>query len=115
MRLWGKVIVCGIDYKVYFTSQDITPQLRGLDGLADMNAGIIYLAECDNPTRSLDTLVHELLHTIFEASGLAQHLRQNLKKGVKISDFEEQLIRILTPSLIVTLKSAGLMSRKSVK
>jgi len=111
----GKVQVCGLDYSIKVSNGDETPALKGNEGITDYATCTIFLSDTLPETRALDTLVHEIIHAIFEASGADNYLKTKWRKGIKGAEVEEHLIRLLTPALITSFRSAGLLSRKKVR
>lgn len=104
-----------MSYDLRFRKTENDPGLVDCDGYTDCTNGVIVIAEELTETRARDALVHELLHAIFDGQGVASYLKTLLKRGVKYEDAEENLIRSLTPAIITSFRSAGLLSRKKIK
>lgn len=107
--------ICGLKYRVLFRNEDTDPGMKGNWGYFNAETQTITLHPDNLETRALDTLVHEIMHAIFDAQGIETYLSTQLKKGCKVKEAEEQIIRLLTPALITSLRSAGLLSRKQIK
>ena len=100
----ARVDVCGQVYDII-----VDPKLK-LDGEASFEDGQIVL----KPSaywRMVDTLLHELLHGLIDASGLGWQMRRRLKMSLaQWREFEETfIVRPMTPALLATLKSAGML------
>lgn len=96
------VDVCGQEYEIV-----VDPNLK-IDGECSFSENIIRIKPGMAFWRSMDTILHELLHAIFDASGLGWTMRQRLKMSkAEWHKFEEDfIIRPMTPALLSTLKSA---------
>lgn len=111
------VDICGVEYRVEFRSEEQDPFVKNKEGYGDVDKGVLVIHQdyAANPTRARDVLLHEMLHQIANVTGLHHYLETKLKKGVKITEVEEIMIRLLTPALITSLRSAGLLSKKQIK
>lgn len=111
MKKLFKVDVCGISYQILAASpKELWKIAEGVDveGYTDPSKAEIYMVSTVPDGRYNDTLLHELQHAIFEASGLSSQLQELLGLNDNaIHNLEEVIIRIYTPALHTTLRSAG--------
>lgn len=113
MKKWKNVNICGIKYTLYFSNSEETPELKNNDACTISGIAHIYIQEDLPKERLNDILLHEVLHAILEDSGLLYWLQHATgKKGKKLFQFEEQLIRSLTPHLMTTLQELNLWRLK---
>ncbi len=101
-RRWGKPVdILGQRYRLEVYSH------IEVEGECDPHAGVIRLRR-QATDRMTDTLIHEILHGIFDGSGLGWQLRQRLKlTRSKYDALEEDMIRVLAPALLSILRGAG--------
>lgn len=109
MKLWKKVEVGGTTYSVYLAKEEEFPEgFRGVEGFTDPTNATILICNGISKDRVLDTLLHEMLHAALEASGAQHVFDSNVKGGeAKQMQFEETVVRMLTPCLLRALISAG--------
>lgn len=112
MKRLGTIEVCGIRYSLVLATEEERPDLVDRWGVLDPETCEITLHDGMTADRFENTIVHEILHACFDASGMSTYLTSNLKRGVSIHDVEEQLIRGLTPALITALRGAKLLRKK---
>jgi len=107
MRLLRRIEVCGQEYRVLEALND-SPELEGNQGVVDYSKAAIYIAAGYADTSKIDTLLHEIIHTVLHATGMTPKLE-------KISDsLEEDIVSALTPALRSALKSAGWREPKKI-
>lgn len=106
-----KFQTCGLTYSVHLATKN-AQVLKGNEGVTYAETGMIFVEDTGNQARILDTILHEILHAVFEASGASFTLAIHAKRGVNPNDLEEQIIRTLTPGLLAALTSAKLFSLK---
>lgn len=100
-RVKKPIDICGQRYRIVIYS------VLECQGFCDYDEGVIRLRR-SAPDRMMDTLLHEVLHGIFEASGLGWLIRSAFKlTKARFDSFEEDMIRLLAPSLLSTLRNAG--------
>lgn len=120
MKLPRTVSVCGLTYRLIVVPRGSrgpkgwTNGRQGHEALTDIEQGTIHFSYklLRNPTRLRDALVHELFHALSEATGLRCWLKKITRgraRAEKTWELEEDVIRILTPALITTFQSAGLL------
>lgn len=112
MRIYLSPEVCGLTYKVFLATGLEVSELVQNEGWTDCENCRIYLRAslAKTPSRLFDTLVHELTHALFEACGISHLLAVQCPKDA--DDVEELIIRMMTPALITTFRSAGLLKGK---
>jgi hypothetical protein len=92
--------VCGIEIPIYRE-----PDLRDSEGaLLDGHflptpRPRILIREGLTKSVEKDTLIHELGHAFAVYSGLRDFFAGQVRKSVDVADFEETIIRILTPHI----------------
>ena len=114
VRHWLAIDVNGLAYQVVLCDKD-APILEGGEGMTDYTEGVIWLQATENKSRLRDTLVHEILHACFEASGASYLLASHLRKRARAEpgEVEEQLIRTIAPAIVTALRSARLLGNLS--
>lgn len=100
----ARVDICGQVYDVI-----VDPDLK-IDGECDYAQNVIRVSP-QAFWRMVDTLLHEALHALIDASGLGWQMRQRLKMSkAQWRAFEEDfIVRPMTPALLATLKNAGML------
>lgn len=111
MKKIGEVEICGMRYDIK-TAAEVNDEDTECYGYLDVDTHSIVIQEGLTPDRFENTLVHEVMHACFDASGLGTALAGVLKRGAKIDDVEEQIVRGLTSTLIGSLRSIGLLRKK---
>lgn len=96
-----KLNIYGLHYTVI-----VDPDLE-LEGSCETSTLEIRIKEYAY-RRMLDTLVHEIVHAMLDASGMGWAMRQRLRMSLKQwQAFEEDfIVRPLTPVLLTTLENA---------
>ena len=111
MKTLRVIQLCGQRVEVIEASEDECADLIGKDGITIDAEGKVYIKAGLRADRHLDTYVHELLHVMFNLTGIGGALQgfllMNDKRFAKV---EEGIIRLLAPALITTFRAAGLMS-----
>lgn len=118
MKLLKKLEICGQTYSIFSVKKGDVKGMGTAEGMTDVLKNEIYLKQklLKNPCRFLDTLVHEILHAIFDASGLGFWLKRKMKvRGNAWIRAQEELIRFQTPALVSTLKNAGFLPKGRFK
>lgn len=105
MRASRIVQIGNSKFRVYIVDEG-HPGLEGNVGLCDLERQIIWIKR-DSQDRMLDTYVHELIHAFFEVYRLPVTVGFPQKPA-----FEERLISTMTPLLLATFSSAGLLNRR---
>jgi hypothetical protein len=99
-------------YEVIFDKQQL--QIAALNnniheslvGLTDVQKTVIWVDDDMSLSQIQDTLLHELLHALFDACGLSVELEGNI---------EERIVRVLAPALLSMLKdNPGLVKKLGV-
>lgn len=111
MKKIGEVEICGMRYDIR-TDTKLNVENAECYGYLDVDTHSIVIQEGLTPDRFENTLVHEIMHACFDASGLGTALSGALKRGTKLDDVEEQIVRGLTSTLIGSLRSIGLITKK---
>jgi len=76
----------------------------------------ILVLEGLDPKRAEEVLYHELLHAIWEASGVRETFATlSGLRGSKLDKAEEAIVSILSPALLTTLRGAGLLRGRKPK
>ncbi len=97
----GEIAFCGHRFVVW-----VDPSLK-IEGHCDPETGEIVLRP-QAADRMAETLVHEVLHGVIDASGLGWLLRRRFKMtAAQLEEFEEDVIRVLSPALFSALRGAG--------
>ncbi len=97
----GSIDVCGQRFAI-----EIYSSLE-IEGECDYANGVLRLRR-QAPDRMADTLLHEVLHAIFDASGMGWLLRGRFQLSkARYDALEENMIRMLCPALHSTLRNAG--------
>lgn len=96
--------ICGFPYKVYQATDRQCPPLRNAEGVTDSRNCAIYLRADLHKSRTKDVLLHEIMHALFEGSGVRFKLYTFLKSDDLAELVEEESIRALTPHLIGILR-----------
>ena len=96
-----KIDVCGIEYKVYIASRDDEPALADADAVCDTDLCYIKIRDDVPKAKIADTVLHEVMHALFEGSGIGHALQLETRNH---HDLEERIIRMLVPHLRATLK-----------
>lgn len=104
-KLLGVSTIGGIKYKVFLGTEKDQPELAGkLYGVTLPRDCEIWINAEDGEEARRDTWLHEHLHAILDAYGIRYTLRSQLGiTGDKWEEFEEELVRLLTPALRQTL------------
>ncbi len=119
MKLPKTVDICGLAYTIVFVGPKRMRRESGAtecEGCVDDDRGVIYLSKAlkKNPTRLVDTIIHEAVgHVVFDASGLGYWLKNQVRhrSNGKWILFQETFIRLYTPAIITTLRSLGLLPK----
>lgn len=111
MKKIGEVEICGMRYDIKTDAHPVVGDDECY-GYLDVDTHSIVIQEDLTPDRFENTLVHEVMHACFDASGLGAALTAVLKRGAKREDVEEQIVRGLTSTLIGSLRSIGMMRKK---
>lgn len=116
MKVLAKVDICGRDIKVVEgTAEEFPEFLGGCHGYYDSDSATIYLLEGCADTVSIDTFLHEILHGIFDATGVLLRIQAAEEAlGMELGALEEELVRAIMTSIRPTLKSAGWREPKRV-
>lgn len=115
MHLLRKVDICGRDYRVLEVTPEEHPEIEGCEGLCDYTNATIYIAQGRAETVRIDTLLHEIVHGVIEATGHRLKLQTASEAaGHETDHLEEELVVALTPALRAALKSAGWREPKRV-
>lgn len=115
MTPWLTLDIGGQKWRVSILGADEAPppEMLGKEGVCEgvclHEEGMIYIREMPSKPRMYDALIHELLHAVIDTSGIGTLLSNNMKRGSKWDELEEQLVRILTPHIITTLRNARLL------
>lgn len=107
LRASRSLSICGLEYRVVFTTPDEVAELAENDGLCRRSTNTIYIRKGMPASRTRDTLIHEVMHAFLEASGLGHYLEQHLKDPDTYDKFEETLIRLMVPSLLRLVEDNG--------
>lgn len=91
------IVSCSLEEMAALAKENDVP--GSPDGLTIYRRSTIYLLEGQPEARVLDTLVHEIMHYMFDASGLREFI-DNAAKAAYRSTFEETFVRIATPWVI---------------
>lgn len=100
----ARIDICGQEYDVI-----VDPDLK-IDGECSYYENVLRLSPMAF-WRMMDTLLHEALHALIDASGMGWAMRQRLKMSkAQWRAFEEDfIVRPMTPALLATLKNAGML------
>jgi hypothetical protein len=108
VRKLGIIDVCGVPYTVL----EVVPGENPGD-MTDLQTGYVDVDECRiwlrkaPKVRQREVLFHEIVHATLEESGIGRYLsRVTRLDGQSYEDFEEDLVRLLTPTLRTTLRGA---------
>jgi len=107
--VWAEPLVGSQRYKLIFTSEDVFPDLKGLEGATVYTDSIIAIADHLSDERADDVLSHEIfVHALMENSGVSEQMRERLGLTVKQwQKIEEELALTYGPALMGFLKSNG--------
>lgn len=118
VNLPKRVTICGLSYRVVVVrGKGPKDWNRRYEGMCDPGAGVIYISSrlLRNPSRLLDTLIHEICHGLAEGTGLRRWLaklvpgKPSARRRRLIGELEEDVVRILTPAIITAFQSAGML------
>ncbi len=120
MKVPKTIRVGSLEYRIVFVGDKKMRKVSGVtecEGYVDEDGGVIYLNKRlkRNPTRLVDTLVHEAVgHIVFDACGIGYWMKSQVKtrSNQKWVEFQEALVRIYTPAIISTLRSLGFLKDK---
>lgn len=105
MKIVGHVDICGFDYSICLASSKEVSELQNADGWCDWENCRIYLRNNLSKKRLKDTLMHEILHAIFESSGISGQLLLLKNKDFDAAEeLEELIIRMLTPNMLLVMR-----------
>lgn len=97
--------ICGLEYRVVYATTEEVPELAGREGWTVPSANTIYIRSNLPPSRLRDTLVHEVLHAFFEASGVGSFISDRVRGDY--DKFEETLIRLIVQPLLRLVEENG--------
>lgn len=103
---WCNVVVCGFRNYTVDACSSVPGGLVG-DQRREPSAIRVKFAES---SFMQDTLLHEITHAVWDASGLGRILRSKygaFLSDQQLEDLEEDIICLQTPGLIATLTQAG--------
>ncbi len=107
MKKIGSLSLCGLAFTVYTGSASENPHLEDNQGYCNHTRQEIWIRDSLGTSGFYDTLVHEMLHGIWENSGTSQFLKGCLPDGADQPEIEETIVRILTPHLVNALSQLG--------
>jgi Zn-dependent peptidase ImmA (M78 family) len=98
--------ILGFEYKVYSASTKEVPGFDDTDeGYTQADTCTIFINKDVQPCRFRDVLIHEVLHAVFDASGICHLIQVYLPNNSEGNHLmEELMIRALTPALITTFR-----------
>lgn len=99
MRQLPSVHVCGMSFVVWLATPEERPALADNDGECDFFTDTIWIREGLSRARTRDVLAHEILHALFEGSGVGFYLTALSKN----KNAEETIIRMTTPHLLALI------------
>lgn len=102
MKKLGSVDICGISYGVVLASRN---EVRGLDeayGVCAHDVCTIAIRDDLPPSCFENVIIHEMLHGLWQHSGLWEISDQSWDD---LHKYEEAMIQALVPNLIRALKS----------
>lgn len=97
--------ICGLEYRVVFASTEEVPELAGKEGWTVPSTNTIYIRSNLPFSRARDTMLHEVLHAFFEASGVGSFLNDRVRGDY--DKFEETLIRLLVQPILRLVEENG--------
>ena len=97
--------ICGLEYRVVFATNEEVPELVGREGYTVPSSNTIYIRSNLPASRARDTLLHEVLHAFFEASGVGSFLSDRVRGDY--DKFEETLIRLLVQPILRLVEENG--------
>lgn len=119
MKLVARLPVAAQFFEIYDVSSEemlkIVPEEEGEDsaaGACKRSECKIYIDETLPIGHYIDTLLHELAHAWFYASGAYGLIEAMAGKDGDADALEERAIRMIVPAFIQLAKSAGLMKEK---
>lgn len=114
MKLLKKIVICGQRYSIFSVKKGEVKGMGRAEGMTIVSKNVIYIKErlLKNPDRFMDTLIHEILHALFDASGLGFWLKEKYQFTEEgWFKFQEKVIRFQTPALLSTLASLGFIPK----
>lgn len=114
MKVPRRIRVADLEYEVQIVRKGARrPKGMGEfdEGLTDFRRGKIYVRDWGrNQSRVVGTLVHELVHACLDASGADQFLDGFAESNNRLpADVEEDFVRMISPALVIALRSSGLL------
>lgn len=106
MKKLGTINVAGIEFTVYTGTAAERDILDNAFGYCDRQHAEIWLREGLSPSLQANTILHEIIHGVYEHSGVSKFVEHSLKDGVDKDEFEETLIQLLVPHLLPALADA---------
>ncbi len=102
---WETVNICGQRYRIRV---DTAYDPKKIEGSCEWSNNLIELM-VQAEDRMHDTLIHEIVHAITDASGLKWAIANRFRKLTKKdrADLDEMLCRLLSPALLGALRDAG--------
>lgn len=108
MRQLGMLQALNHQVKVTLVKESEASDIEGLEGLYDPQHSTIHLNRSLMHTlpQVQDTAVHETLHFLLAVSGVRNMLKTTTRLNDQAyEDFEESMVRMLTPALLGVLPS----------
>jgi len=105
MRYLRDLDICGQNISVFLVTEeemkeaDSSPGSNVPEGIAKIEQGRILVRDNISADRQRDTLLHEIIHYLLEASGVGPNIEGWIKKPYE-DKWEEDLIRLVTPWIL---------------
>ncbi len=107
MKVVGSLVICGFPYEVVEVDESDGILADGEEGSTRALELRIYIRAGLPWPRRRDTILHEIAHAFFEATGLLGFITAHTKKSAEADRFEENLIRLATPWLLQLIDTSG--------
>ncbi len=105
---WCELDVCGQRYRVLLSEAEGCAELGDDEGVTLGERTEIYIQRGLSASRKEDTLIHELIHALLDASGAGHSLCEHLGLSEdRWREFEEKLARLMAPAMLATFRGAG--------